>query len=1044
MTQTILDGLNAAQKGAVSSEADVLQILAPPGSGKTKTLTSRVAYLLRERNYKPWNVICLTFTVKSSREMGERLAKLLDSGYEKKLILGTFHSVCRRYLVSYGHLIGLSKDFGIADSNDSLAIIKRIVKRHRLKVDAYKTRGRISHAKSRGKSFHDLIQEQLKAKKKDEEQEEFITAFEEYEAQLERGNLLDFDDLLLRCVTLLETHPHCVSNVEAVLIDEFQDTNLVQFDLMRLFASQHNRITTVGDPDQSIYGWRSAEVENLNRMQILHPDTLVVHLEENYRSSGAILLAAREVIEQDVSRPKKELLPTHCPGTIPVLRKLPSAEIEAAWIVSEIKRTRALTGNLLNYSDYAILLRSAALSRLIETAMGRAGMPYRMVGGHKFYDRTEIKILLDYLRVISQPSNNDAVARVLNVPTRGVGDITLKALLEEAESKQTTLWQLIRNIVQGHTIAKTKISNQAEKGLGAFTSIILSLRSKLMDTTQPVSPETMLQSVMKKLEFRLYLVKLYPEDHEARWANVEELAFQAAECNFRVSSSNNDDDLSSPIKDTLPAIDGLTQDSGNSADEALSTFLANVALASERQQEGDDDEESTSAGQVTISTIHAAKGLEWPAVFVTSVYDKCIPHSRAEDTDEERRLLYVAMTRAQALLYLSCPTKTSQREDATLSPFLSEKKVRKFLADQGPSFENDTVFEVSRIIGRKCPDRRHIIIATRDLKSTGDNLWPLDGTEAGRRKWDGNAAELSPQKVAKRQKMTGVPSVAPMGGYTTTNVGHRTTMQDASKFSFAGSATFTTASIHMHQLREQDLDEGKARRKASRPYPEPARDSSLDQRRGLDLSQSFIKKSGAPADKKIRLDGGLMTMSKVRSSRAIEDCFDRANPARTQVMSREDSPEYKKKGSLLAREDEIQPGLRRRVIKFGETGAASNRPVLLSSSPPTLPDMIQDKENSLNDSINDTTKHDDTAQDARKPRHETHSVENALKHREYIKNMLNEVHEVEPVERDDTTFVARPRPTGSRKTLGVRRALAPWSAGSKQGFSVPKSYKPNG
>ena len=1043
MTQTILDGLNDAQKAAVSSEADVLQILAPPGSGKTKTLTSRVAYLLRERNYKPWNVICLTFTVKSSREMGERLAKLLENGNEKKLILGTFHSVCRRYLVSYGHLIGLSKDFGIADSNDSMAIIKRIVKRNGLKVDAFKTRGRISHAKSKGRTFHDLIQEHLKAKKKDQEQEEFITAFEEYEAHLARANLLDFDDLLLRCVTLLETHPHCVSNVEAVLIDEFQDTNLVQFDLMRLFASQQNRITTVGDPDQSIYGWRSAEVENLNRMQTLHPDTLVVHLEENYRSSGAILLAAREVIEQDVSRPQKPLLPTHCPGTIPVLRKLPSAEIEAAWIVSEIKRTRALTGNLLNYSDYAILLRSAALSRLIETAMGRAGMPYRMVGGHKFYDRAEVKILLDYLRVVSQPSNNDAVARVLNIPTRGVGDVTLKALLEEAEMKQTTLWQLIRNIVQGHTIANTKISNQAEKGLGAFTSIILSLRSRLMDATRPVSPETMLQSVMKKLEFRLYLVKQYPEDHEARWANVEELAFQAAECNLRVSSSTDDDELSSPIEDSLPAIDGLTQESGSSADEALSTFLANVALASERQQEGDDDEESTSAGQVTISTIHAAKGLEWPAVFVTSVYDKCIPHSRAEDTDEERRLLYVAMTRAQALLYLSCPTKTSQREEATLSPFVSEKKVRKLLTDQGPSVDNETVFEISHIIGRKCPDRSHIIIASRDLKSTEDNLWPLDGTEAGRRKWDGTAVELSPQKAPKRQKMTSMSSAAPVGGYNITNVGHRTTMQDPSKFSFTGSATFTTASLHMHQLREQDVDQGKAKRKAGRPDSEPARDTSLNQRKGLDLSQSFLKKTRAPADKRTDLGCGLMTMSQIRSSQAVEGCSDSAAP-RAQKATRAGSPEIQKMGSLLAREDAIQPGLRRRVIPFGESAAASKRPILLSSSPPTVVDMLEDKENCRSDSINNTIKHHDSTQGDRKQSHETHSIENALKHREYIKNKLNEVHEVETVERDNTTFAAQQRPAASRKTLGVRRALAPWSAGSKQGFSVPKSYKPNG
>ena len=246
---SILDGLNNAQIAAVTSEADVLQILAPPGSGKTKTLTSRVAYLLQNRKYKPWNIICLTFTIKSSQEMKDRISKLLGDGIEARLILGTFHSVCRRYLVTYGHLIGIRKGFGIADTSDTISIIKRIVKRHRLNVNPRTAQGRISHAKSRGLSYVNLIQEQ--GKRRNVEQQEFITVFEEYQKQLSISNLLDYDDLLLRCADLLRLHPSCVSNVESVLIDEFQDTNGVQFDLMGLFASERKRVTTVGDPDQS-------------------------------------------------------------------------------------------------------------------------------------------------------------------------------------------------------------------------------------------------------------------------------------------------------------------------------------------------------------------------------------------------------------------------------------------------------------------------------------------------------------------------------------------------------------------------------------------------------------------------------------------------------------------------------------------------------------------------------------------------------------------------------------------------------------------------
>lgn len=654
---SMLVELNAAQHTAVTSPAAVLQILAPPGSGKTKTLTSRVAYLLSHHNYKPWNILCLTFTIKSSREMKERIAKLIGNGMEAKLILGTFHSVCRRYLARYGHLIGLRSGFGIADSSDTVSIIKRIVKRHRLQIDARKAQSRISSTKSKGITCEEL--EKAEAQKKNVDQQEFIRVFQAYQEHLEQSNLLDYDDLLLRCVDLLRQHPACASNVEVVLIDEFQDTNLVQFDLMRLFARKNKRVTTVGDPDQSIYGWRSAEIKNLKRMQTQYPDTLVIHLEDNYRSSGAIILAAREVIEQDESRTPRPLLPTHCPGTVPVLRRLPTAEIEGLWVVSEIERVIALSGRLLDHSDFAVLLRSASLSRQIEAAMGKAGIPYRMVGGQRFFDRLEIKILLDYLRVISQPHHNDALARIINVPARGIGPATVKSLLETAETSRMTLWQLVRSTVQGNAGSRIKISKSAEQGLGNLIRIILTATGKLASITNPQSPEDLLRYITKKLDFEEYLKKTHEQDFDSRWANVEELLAQAAD--YPVISSI-DSSLRILDDEILPVIENIEQNISNAGEEALSKFLANVALATEIQRQDESDESgSTPQSRVTISTIHAAKGLEWPVVFIPSAYEGSIPHSRAEDTNEERRLLYVAMTRAQALLYISCPMKNSQR-----------------------------------------------------------------------------------------------------------------------------------------------------------------------------------------------------------------------------------------------------------------------------------------------------------------------------------------------------------------------------------------------
>ena len=463
----------------------------------------------------------------------------------------------------------------------------------------------------------------------------FQQVFTEYESALETSNMLDYDDLLRRCVELLQKYPHCVRHIEAVLIDEYQDTNIVQFQLMNLLASAKKRVTIVGDPDQSIYGFRHAEIRNLDRMRAHYHDATVINLEQNYRSSGAILECALKVIEQDSSRPEKPLVPTHCAGCKPVLKSHSFADGEALWIVHEIKRSMAMTANVLAPNDYAILLRSAFLSRSIELVLAKSGIPYRMVGGNKFFDRVEVKVVIDYLRVISQPDGNDALARIINVPPRRIGEVTMRTLFEESERRKVSLWSLLRTHAESDEI-EVKISRPARNNLVQFVEVIQSAKQKLAATTDSATPITdLVQYLLEEIDFEGYLERTYREDHEGRWANVQELISQTREF-ASVSKYLGEDDGA-----------GL----GDEMEDELAKFLANLALSSEITTGKKNDGEQVQ--QVTICTIHASKGLEWPVVFIPAAYAGSIPHSRAEDHDEERRLLYVAMTRAQALLYIS-------------------------------------------------------------------------------------------------------------------------------------------------------------------------------------------------------------------------------------------------------------------------------------------------------------------------------------------------------------------------------------------------------
>ncbi|KAF2815246.1 ATP-depentend DNA helicase-like protein [Mytilinidion resinicola] len=823
----LLDGLNPAQKSAVTNPASVVQVLAPPGSGKTKTLTSRVAYLINHNRLQPWNIIVCTFTIKAAREMKERIRGFVGEGIEAKLILGTFHSVARRFLVRYGNHIGIEKNFGIADTSDTLAIIKRIVKRQRYGVEPGVARSRISGLKARSTSV-----EQFAATNKKAEQHEFAALYAEYEETLKTSNLLDYDDLLLRCTDLLRKHPECVSSIQAVLIDEFQDTNHVQYELMTLLSQKQKCITIVGDPDQSIYGFRSAEIKNLKLMREHHPETVVIHLENNYRSSGCILTSALAVIEQDESRHNKPLLPTHVVGERPVLRKLPNAVAEAKWLVSEIQRSKTLTGEIFTFNDYAILLRSAALSRLIETQLGKAGIPYRMVGGHRFYDRVEVKLVLDYLRVVNQPDHNDALVRIINNPPRKIGEVTVKALLEEAEAQKMTLWDLVLNQAQGRKRPRTKLSAQAEKGIDMFVNLILTSRKKLLNEDgKDCSLVDIIAHVLNKLSFQEFLRKTYREEWEGRWANVEELVAQATDVALSTEAGDN------ALDESLPVVEGIEQRTLSSGD-ILTKFLSNVALSTEVEKK-----DGQRAEQVTISTIHAAKGLEWPVVFIPAAYEGSIPHSRSEDTDEERRLLYVGMTRAQALLYLSCPTKNSQREQTTISPFVTPKNVARSFDIRGPSFGFQTTQDLSHILRRACPAGSIIQHARTLVEHVEDDVYPLDGEDIDPESnyWDidDQYSDAFPSDFPSKRRKFETAKATTM----TTS-----TMQSTSQYSISNttlpSSGFVSATAHMKVLQETAAAQKFSTAKEYIPKKLQREDSGTSKAAGASTKRSTKRPAG--------------------------------------------------------------------------------------------------------------------------------------------------------------------------------------------------------
>ncbi|KAJ7050825.1 P-loop containing nucleoside triphosphate hydrolase protein [Mycena amicta] len=520
----MLDTLNSAQRAAVLHPPTecALQILAGPGSGKTKVLTSRIAHLILAHQLPPSSICAVTFTNKASNEMRLRLAALIGKQRTSQVRMGTFHALCALFLRRFASKVGIDVNFTVCDAEESKKIISNLLKPYKdvlaskdLSLKEGVALSHISKAKAKGLSAKEYIAEHKKpaASNDDSDIRTIIgSLYTEYEKSLRRSNSLDFDDLLLFGVKLFAENPTATSWCRHVLVDEFQDTNTTQYELLRVLGNATGgSVTVVGDPDQSIYGWRSAEVANLARMDKDFPGTTKILLEENYRSTASILNTSLAIVSQDKSRIKKRLLTAHPHGTTP------------------IKRLVATMGGVLRYGDFAILLRFGALSRAIESALQKEAIPSVILGGHKFFERQEIKDILAYLQLVDNPSFTPALTRAINIPSRGIGEKSIAELIARASKTKLSLLDVVEHI---HDAKQPDIKPAIKHKIGSFIRAVRTVRKLAEEGT---SPPELIRRLLDLIEYESHLKKTQPE-WETRWENVQELITFASEVPLEVDS----------------------------------------------------------------------------------------------------------------------------------------------------------------------------------------------------------------------------------------------------------------------------------------------------------------------------------------------------------------------------------------------------------------------------------------------------------------------------------------------------------------------------
>lgn len=615
---SIYESLNEMQKKAVYQTEGPVLILAGAGSGKTRVLTHRIAYLIEEKGVNPWNILAITFTNKAAGEMRERVDRLVEFGAES-IWVSTFHSACVRILRRYIDRLGYDSNFTIYDTDDQKSLMKDVCKYLQIDTKMYKERTLLS-AISAAKNEMISVEEYLLNAGGDFSKKKIAEVYAEYEKQMRANNALDFDDLLVKTVQLFQTQADVLEYYQDrfryIMVDEYQDTNTVQFRLIQILSSKYRNLCVVGDDDQSIYKFRGANIKNILNFEEEFPDAVVIKLEQNYRSTSNILDAANAVIRHNMGRKDKTLWTENAEGEKITCRHFDNAYDEADYIADSIQQKVREEG--ASYNDCAILYRTNAQSRMFEEKFVSSNIPYKVIGGVNFYARREIKDLLAYLRTIENGKDDLAVRRIINVPKRGIGLTSINRVQEYAIQKESNFYEALRTADLIPNIGR------ALSKLESFTALI----EHFKEEAGRMTPLALLTDIIETLDYESYLEEIDPEDADSRIENVEEL------------------------KSKVASYEENCEETGEQP--TLAGFLEEVALVADIDTL---DEESD---YVVLMTLHSAKGLEFPYVFLAGMEDGLFPSYMTITADdpmeleEERRLCYVGITRAMKELTLTC------------------------------------------------------------------------------------------------------------------------------------------------------------------------------------------------------------------------------------------------------------------------------------------------------------------------------------------------------------------------------------------------------
>ena len=619
MISDIIEKLNPAQREAVENTEGPVLILAGAGSGKTRVLTTRIGYLMEDKNVKAENILAITFTNKAANEMRERVEETLEGTDTKEMWITTFHSCCVRILRKSINKIGYNRSFVIYDSPDQITLIKDCMRELDISDKAFDPKyvlSCISNAKDKlysPKKYMQLNEGDISKTKIGE-----IYAL--YQDRLKRNSALDFDDLIMKTVELFNECPDILdfyrNKFRYIMVDEYQDTSKAQYELIKLLAKQHQNICVVGDDDQSIYGWRGADIRNILEFERDYDNVKIVKLEQNYRSPQVILDAANHVIANNTERKRKKLWSDKKEGQLIKIQLAENEIEEGDFISNTINYMRRYEDR--EYKDFAVLYRANAQARSVEDALNRAGIPYNIYGGIKFYERKEIKDIIAYLRVIQNPQDDISLKRIINVPRRGIGLRTIEKIEDRASLKEESIYSVLIDIEDN-----SDISRKARASISEFVDLMSTLRS----FTDVYTVSQVIEKILDVTGYKDELLKEKNNEGEDRLENLQELISVALEF-----------------------------ESG-SEDKSLEAFLTSIALNAEPS----DDEEQED--RVSLMTIHSSKGLEFPVVFLAGMEEKIFPIARAiqsmrdSDIEEERRLCYVGITRAKEELFLTLTRK---------------------------------------------------------------------------------------------------------------------------------------------------------------------------------------------------------------------------------------------------------------------------------------------------------------------------------------------------------------------------------------------------